>query len=181
MDLNLKLTWIITSEDSFKKEGILSRAHMKASVFKKPRTEPIKDNLKDDKSRCWRKAGSGGGRGVQISLNVWGLAHTEERERQPVKLKLTGQGHGGGPGWRYCWGQRRNNLVSLLGIENNKGEYLLQVVSFLVLPEEQVSSPLILGGTWTENVKHWLIIYLARSTLLALILQLMKLRHREEK
>lgn len=71
--------------------------------------------------------------------------------------------------------------MSLLGIENNKGEYLLQAVSFLVLPEEQVSSPLILGGTWIENVKHWLTIYLARSTLLALILQLMKLRHREEK
>lgn len=35
---------------------------MKASVFKKPRTEPIKDNRKDDKNRGWRKAGSGGGR-----------------------------------------------------------------------------------------------------------------------
>ena len=68
LDLNLKLTWIITSEDSFKKEGILSRAHMKASVFKKPRTEPIKDNRKDDKNRGWRKAGSGGGREASTDI-----------------------------------------------------------------------------------------------------------------
>lgn len=41
---------------------------MKASVFKKPRTEPIKDNLKDYKSRGWRKAGSTGGREVSTDV-----------------------------------------------------------------------------------------------------------------
>ena len=87
-DLNLKLTWIITSEDSFKKEGILSRAHMKASVFKKPRAEPIKDNLKDDKSRCWRKAGSGGDREVSTDvLECMGLSTHRGKRKKASEAK----------------------------------------------------------------------------------------------
>ena len=58
LDSNLKFAWIITSEDSFRKQGILSRADRKTSQFLKSQEQRQgKDNLKDENSKNGERQG----------------------------------------------------------------------------------------------------------------------------
>lgn len=66
---------IITSEDSFRKQGILSRADRKTSQFLKSQEQrQVKDNPKDESSKDGeRRRVTVAGRWVQMALKCMGI------------------------------------------------------------------------------------------------------------
>lgn len=63
-------------------------------------------------------------------------------------------------------------LRNLLGVDNNKSESGSIVVQFLVFSGETSTFSSDIGGTYIENVEHWLILCLARSIVPPLICKL---------